>query len=436
MRVTKIEIANVMGIEAMEIVPGAITVIDGANATGKTSVLEAIRAALGGGHDATLIRQGEQKGRVVIELDDGTRLTKEITEARSPLRLSHPELGAISRSQGYVSRLVDALGINPIDFLTAPKKRRVDLLLEAIPMTVPVDELNRIVGPGAGGAIEGHALEVIESFRKRMYDERTGLNRAAKEKAAAAAEMEKALPKSPDRTAAERNWEDVVADREAELSDFRAAARVSLDSVKEDWRGCVAAANEWAADEIEKIKRAAERRIREAEIARDKAAAEINAKYESRNQELSEKLAEARAVAKQFADAEKTREFIRSQTADAERLESESAQLTKAIDKLEGLKAELLADLPVEGLEVRDGDIFVDGIPFDRVNESRKIRLAIEIAKLRSGELGLVVIDGLERLDSRSYEEFRAQAEASGLQFIVTRVTDGDLAVSSSGGGA
>ena len=109
---------------------------------------------------------------------------------------------------------------------------------------------------------------------------------------------------------------------------------------------------------------------------------------------------------------------------EAREQEKTSKELTKAIENLDKLKSDLLSDLPVEGLEVRDGDIFVDGIPFDRVNESARISLALEIARIRSGELGLVLCDGLECLDSKTFEAFRKKALKTGLQFIVTRVSD------------
>lgn len=52
MKVLKINIKNILGLEALEIEPGSITEISGKNGSGKTSCLDAIRAALGSGHES------------------------------------------------------------------------------------------------------------------------------------------------------------------------------------------------------------------------------------------------------------------------------------------------------------------------------------------------------------------------------------------------
>ena len=95
----------------------------------------------------------------------------------------------------------------------------------------------------------------------------------------------------------------------------------------------------------------------------------------------------------------------------------------------DALKSELLSGLPVPGLEIRDGQIYVDGLPFDRVNEARRIRIAVDIAKLRAGRLGLLLVDGMERLDETSFREFVAAVRDSGLQAIVCRVDETDLVI-------
>ena len=75
MQVTQIKIQNILGIKELEIKPSSITEITGKNASGKTSVLEALKSVFAGGKDATLLRKGEKSGSVVLLLDDGTEIT-------------------------------------------------------------------------------------------------------------------------------------------------------------------------------------------------------------------------------------------------------------------------------------------------------------------------------------------------------------------------
>mgnify|MGYP001493802624 CR=1 FL=1 len=75
-------------------------------------------------------------------------------------------------------------------------------------------------------------------------------------------------------------------------------------------------------------------------------------------------------------------------------------------------------------LEVRDGEIFRNDVPFDRLNTAQQVEVAVEVAKLRAADLGVICVDRIECLDSASLEAFRKSALESGLQLFVTRVAD------------
>lgn len=105
-------------------------------------------------------------------------------------------------------------------------------------------------------------------------------------------------------------------------------------------------------------------------------------------------------------------------------LEEDARRQARALDEIEAYKEELLAGLPIPGLEVRDGDVFRNGVQFDRLNTAQQVDIAVEIAKLRAGELGVCCVDGIELLDSGAFDEFRERALDSGLQLFVSRVTD------------
>jgi recombinational DNA repair ATPase RecF len=141
-RIVKIQIDNILGLEHLDIAPGALTVVEGANGTGKTSVLEAIKAGLGGGRDATLLRKGAKEGQVVLVLDDGTEITKRVkADGASTATVKHPTFGAIAKPQSYLDKLADALSVNPIAFLAAPPAKRAAWLLEVLPSKVTDEDL-------------------------------------------------------------------------------------------------------------------------------------------------------------------------------------------------------------------------------------------------------------------------------------------------------
>jgi hypothetical protein len=68
-------------------------------------------------------------------------------------------------------------------------------------------------------------------------------------------------------------------------------------------------------------------------------------------------------------------------------------------------------------------------VAFDRLNTAQQVSIAFQIAKLRAGALAVCCLDGLELLDSESLGELEKQAQESGLQVFVTRVSDDDFAI-------
>ena len=190
MQVSLIKIENILGIDSLEFEPGKLTEISGKNASGKTSVLEAIKSVLQGGRDATLLRNGEKKGTVVLVLEDETELKRTITEKTNTLSAKRDGMLASSPAK-FIDNLTDTISINPVSFLTASAKDRTRVLLESLPMKADVKAITKIVGPGFDH--EGHALVVIETIEKQLFDERTGINRAAKEKSGSIASLKEAV---------------------------------------------------------------------------------------------------------------------------------------------------------------------------------------------------------------------------------------------------
>lgn len=443
MKIQRVKISNVLGIEDLEIKPGSVTLIEGANATGKTSVLEALRTAFGTAHDATLLRSGAEKGEVVLVLDDGTEINKQITADKSSLTVKHPQYGKISKPATYLQKLADILSLNPIAFLTAKSADRVDTLLQAIPMEVSVDQLRFVPTLALEGIdISGHALPVLAKVGKAVYDLRTGVNRAEKEKRATAKQMSETLPAE----APEGDWREALqvatdalhaltAETADTVSTLKGEAAKNIEAAKDSHAKTLSSIRKWADREIEAIRERAtgqERAAaeqRDAAIAaytaeRDSKLATMQAEYEPKRAELNTRIGEARAMVEAHTKAEATREFIAQLEADCTKLVDQSQYLSKSLEKLDALKLSLLEKLPVEGLEIRDGEIYVGGIPFERVNESKRIRLAIEVARLRARDLGIVAVDGLERLDPKAFAAFTREAAKSQLQFIVAHVTD------------
>lgn len=475
MRIEKVSIKNYMGLEDIEIQPGALTIVSGRNGSGKTSIVQALQSVLGSGHDPSVIRLGADAAVVEIEISDGTTIKMRVTEKTTTRTITDKQGRKITRSAEYINSIVSSLSLDPIAFLSMAPKAQLTAVLQAVPLRVTAQDLSFVpVKALAGVNLDRHALEVLGDAKHgitgSLYQERTEINRLAKDKRATAKRMRETLPKEASDGS---DWDGVLSQATA---DFRALQAETRESVVSTERGAMLAVDrakelchtkateirEELAQEIQRRRvileaaisqmrlefddavdrlraqsdsgiadREKERNILLAEIEASKKAAlaAIDADYQPKYKALTEKMAQAKAMVETRAGIEKTREFIASEEAEAGKLEIQSEALTKAISGIEALKQRIGSQLPVPGLEVTEGGLTLDGVPFQRVNKAKQIQVALSIAKLQALDLGLILIDDAEHMDAASFAAFKEAALASGLQFVASVVENHELEV-------
>lgn len=425
LRVAALRVSNILGIQTAEIRPGQITLIEGANGSGKTSVLEAFRAALSGGHDATLLRQGADSGEIVMLLDDGVEIAKTVTADKTTVAVRHPEFGKVAKPATFLDRLRDLFSLNPVDFLTAKKDARLQLLLAAIPMKINARDLAGVLGLcTVRPNLDQHAMLTLSAIEKDLYDNRTGVNRVVKEKRTTAGELAKALPPEADQSAID----DLKAAREAQRADLAdytirrqsvgAAADDEKHRLREEAQLAIDAIRVQLAKDVERVAVDTQAKLQD-----------LYDKHGQSEQELAKCVIELEAKAETYRRSTDARRHLQDLQTSAETFESKSKQLSEALKEVGEIREALLEDLPIKGLTVVDGDIQIDGIPFDRLNEARRVRLAIDVAMLRAGSLPLLCCDGIESLDSASIAALEEVARDTNIQLVLARVTDSKLGV-------
>ncbi len=426
LRVAALRVRNILGIEQAEIRPGRVTLIEGANGKGKTSLLEAFRSVLSGGHDATLLRKGHSEGEIVMVLDDGQEIRRDVNEARSSVTITHPELGEIRKPRTVIDRLVDSFALNPVDFLTAKKETRLQLLLAAIPLKVSPRDLSATMKlTSLQPSFEAHALPVLSLLEKDIYDQRTGVNRVAKEQRTTAKEMEKALPVEVSGANPAATLAELRQDQSTFLKGVAAASQKIRDLADVD----IETAQAKCEREIEQARATLAERRRTIEADQARAQSDHAASVRDQDRFFVESIATLEAAASAHVRTKTTREHLQKLAASAEKAEAKSQQLTDALAEIEEVRGALVEELPIKGLSIVDGEIQIDGISFDRLNESRRVRLACEVAMMRAGALPLLAVDGIERLDASSIAELESFAEERDVQLILARVTEGPLKV-------
>jgi DNA repair exonuclease SbcCD ATPase subunit len=453
MKIAKISISNIMGITELEFVPGGtFNEIAGRNGKGKSSILAAIKTVIEGGHDATLIRKGEEKGEVVLLMDDDTRIRKTITYKGVNVTVEKNGVKA-EKPQSMIDALVNVLSTNPIDFLRAPPKMRVNVLLESIPMTADEERLAEIVGFKPKVAANAHALTAIDAVYTAVFDDRTGTNRAAKEKRNTISQLDAAIPTGEDgevvtgdidellaqQASVDKKRDDEITRIDTKLAAFATSSEQKRDSIRtgyqteidvykvqiEELNALINSKRESMAADLETERAAHAEIVGKANKQKDKA----------RNTHVTDRAPIAAAISgiqqnqEAAARARVTRDTIATMTTEAEALESDALAQTASLEALQAYKSELLDQLPIDGLQVIDGKILRNGIIFDRLNAGQQVEIAVEIAKLRAGKLGVICVDGIELLDSEHFRALQEQMEGSGLQMFVGRTTDNELQI-------
>lgn len=440
MKISHIRIENILGIQNLELTPGnTLTEISGDNGLGKTSILEAIKAASQGGHDATLLRKGADKGEIVLVLDNGTELHKRVTASKSTLDLIK-DSKKVTRASDTIKGLTDLLSVNPVDFLTAPKKERVKVLLEAMPISVDPQKLSDITGIPVDAQPHVDGLGLIELVRQQVYDDRTGTNRAIKEKDATINQLKLAMPDAP-------------GGIEGNEDELRAQCAEAQDIMRAEWKRIddkLTSVRQTSASTVQRLKDDAQARIdairadcqtaidaekaaladteTKAARVRQRATDTCTATMQPLNSALQAIVADRNAAAKRQV----TLETLAKMEEELEWLNEDEVRQSGAITAIDQYKSDLLNSLPIPGLEVRDGEVFRHGITFDRLNTAQQVEIAIEIARLRAGDLAICCVDRFECLSPAALEEFKKRAQESNLQLFVTRVDSGDLTIRTS----
>jgi hypothetical protein len=481
MKVKTIRIRDILCIDSLTISPGQLTVLEGPNATGKTSVLAAIRAVLSGGHDPSLIRrknpdefppkpdpkkfedqaayQGELEawqdevkqptsGEVILTLDDGIRIRKRITQRGSSYDITDNQGRKITRHREYIEGIFDSLSLDPVDFLTMDPKKRARLLLQMTDQKVSAEQLGAIYGklaidtppPTIDVDSKASAIELLDGIDRGFREERTGLNRVAKEKQGTIAQLEDTVTDIVD-----KDWEaelqtlnaalaNLVEQHENEKKAIFSDYQETLTSVDREFNKSVEDSRARAQEKIDAIKaehddnvakfRATmERAKKEAGDLEESRVEELDSDYLPRRESVKSKIDHATAAREEQVRQQKTKEFLAQTERELNTLREKSDGYTAALKELEALRLKLISESPIEGLEIKDGDVYIDGVLFDRQNDARKYQISIQLAKLRAGELSLLLLDRAEIFDPDNWKLFTKIAIDSGLQVVAAKVS-------------
>lgn len=441
MKISMLKIKNCLGIKELEFKPGQITLIEGEEGTGKTSIIETIQRFFWNKSErASFIRTEEgtpaDKAETYIDLDDGTTMKKYFNKESKPTTTSIDKGGMSPKTpETFLKALVNERQLNPISLISMPDKELTELILSLIPIKVTPEDLKEwLLEIPPFIDCNKHGLQVCKDVVDVYFTKRTDVNRRIKDLTGEIKGEKAKLPENYDpeawRNVSMQEKYDAIKDGNKVNAD-RLKCQGQIDNVK---------------TRIEGIEEARDIRIKQLddEIQRVKDEAKTKIDTENDNVKIAKEYLEnhpevdIEPLENDRDEAEKMRGFIR--TADDLKVkeielankEDEAQKLTDKIEYMRTKPQMLLAkaEMPVKGISVDgQGNVLVNERPIINLSGGERIKFVMNIVRATAGELKIILINGFEALSPKGQREFIAECQNDGFQYIITHVTDGDLKI-------
>jgi len=404
MKILKLESENVKRLKAVEITPeGNLVVIGGNNGNGKTSVIDSIAYALGGKSAVCSqpINNQAEKAKVVCDIGD-LIVTRTFTKTGGgTLKVSTKDGADYSSPQKMLDSLVGRLSFDPLEFATMR----------------PADQLDTL------STVTGLDFSDSGAEKKRLYDERTIINREGKSLRAKFDSMTKY---------------DDAPEKEVSVSDLMIQMRKAQETNQENERkrqnikhieNQIEVQKENIADTEAKIKQLQE----QLKAEKGELQGWENRKMEAVKEVAALEDADEETPRQQISEAEEINRKVRANAEYAEiqkalsEKRKESDSLTEQIKKLDSSKAEQLAaaKFPVDGLSFDENGVFYNELPFDQASDAERLRVSVAMGLAMNPKLKILLVRNGSLLDENNLKMIADMAAENDAQIWLERVGKG-----------
>jgi hypothetical protein len=441
-RIVSLEIENFKRIQAAEVIfpTTGLYVVEGLNASGKSSFLDAIPAAMAGrsAEGPEPLRRGAMKGRICLVLSNASGAPKLIVDdneeggrsAEQKIAETPPEniinlyIEKKFTAKGGSSLVVTgSLGGKP---LSSPQA-----VLESIyGTTVDPVEFARMSAKDQEAAlrrITGLDFSDLEKQEAEIREQRTDLGRQVKQGEAVLASM----PKFPDAPLAEVSLLDLS--EELAAAGRHNAEVGSLASAVDRWNGLVAEGQErtkTCVSRVNELAAALQKAQAEQRLATDELARRQQNLEGARQAVAAAKPADTGAIQAKMVDSQEVNKQVRANAArrtaqeNLDRISGQHAGLEAALEKIADARQERLAAVkfPIEGLGFGPLGVTFKGIPFEQAADSEKLAASTAIGVAANPKFGALCIHDGSLLDDKGMLFFAAFAEEHKVLIIIERV--------------
>ncbi len=408
MKIIKLQAENIKKLKAVEITPqGNTVVISGRNEQGKTSVLDSIWLALGGGAASKEmirpVRDGQKRASVKLDLGDMIVTRTWSSNEKSYLQVESKEGAVFKKPQEMLNRLVGRLSFNPLSFSLQDEKTQLKTLLELVKL--PVDPA------------------VLDGKKAKLYEQRRDINRDHDQYESKLGFMAVPDPKTP---AEEISSADIVAElrevqeqknKNDELRREFATMQTQAAQHRTDIQNL--------ADQIATLQQKMDDTkaiLRELATKGKAAKATIETLVDPDLDSFQEKL---NNIDKTNQDIRNARDY-KITKGRMDELKSESIGLTAQIQEIDDQKEKMLkeAEFPVDGLSFDENGVIFKGIPFKQCSSEEKLRVSLGMAIALNPDLRVILITDGSLLDSINMKLIEEMAKEKDYQVWIEIVDE------------
>lgn len=417
-KIVGLSVDNIKRVKAVQLSPDSAAVVEitGENAQGKSSILDAIWAAIGGkkAEPDDPIHDGANEAQVTLKIRGGAETISvkkrfwrtESGETTSSLVVT-AGMGKLAAGQTVLNALIGELAFEPVAFMEMRPEEQFETLKRFVP---------------------NFDFEANQAEYDRKFARRTDVNRDAKSARARADGIQ-----VPDAQAGAVDEAALV--KELEDAGVKNAALAREQHERKS--------REEALDRLSTLERdlKAERASVEKRLAQiDKDLGKCSASIESLAKEIAEAPelpapVDTAALRSRIEAARSHNMVVRARTvaletkskfqAEAAQHEALSATLTAELDALEKARTEAItrAELPIAGLGFGKDHVTYKGHPLGSASQAERIQVAVAIAAALNPRLRIMFVREASLLDKKSWAALCRMAREMDVQVFAETVS-------------
>lgn len=400
MKILQLKSENILNLKAIDITPsGSAVVLTGKNGAGKSAVLDSIFFALTGKKVDELIRTGEDRAEVFVDLGD-YKVKKVWTAKGERLEVMSKDGALYPKPQTMLNKIIGDLSFDPLAFKTMKDKDQRDLLAKIV----------------------GLDFAPLQAKRDGLYTDRTIAGREMDKWKASLANQPKPDAALPDKEVSITDQMAVIEGLEAKRrahSDYLEATEEITSEINHNLGEMANIEDEILRlqkrlDSLEAANTQLELKqgsLEKPEIVTDNAIAAARSE-----------IGRIEAVNKAVRDAHRYRQ------AEAEYRKAKQVydDLTKAIDACDQEKAEKTkaAAYPIPELGITDTSVIYTGIPFKQLSTGQAIKVSTAIAMALNPGLKIIMIRDASLLDEAGMQAITELAKKKDYQLWIEKVDE------------